>query len=121
MHCLGCGNEFGLLMLGTMMLDQLSRHGHSSSEDEGWDGYFNIHWMNRLWELTYCPGTWMKGPIDRYGSPRGSTTSGVLRRHREERKMRIIRFGRRKLDRELGWVSWDDIFFLVLCFWSRAS
>lgn len=37
MHCLVCGNEFGLRMLGAMMLDQLSRHGHSSSEDEGWD------------------------------------------------------------------------------------
>lgn len=28
----------------------------------------------------------MKGPIDRYGSPRGSTTSGVLRRHTEKRE-----------------------------------
>lgn len=36
--------------------------------------------------------------------------------HREEREMRIVRFGRRKLGREMGWVSWDDILYLSSAF-----
>lgn len=39
-------------------------------------------------------------------------------RHTEkgEREMRIVRFGRRKLDREMGWVSWDDMLYLSSAF-----